>query len=634
MVEFALALTHGWMGLTTALLLGTFLGFVIGLIPGLGGRIGIILSIPLAALWEPAGAGVFLFSMHAVIHTSSSIPTIAFALPSSGSDAATVLDGHPLAKMGRGGEALGASLSASAIGGALGALAFLACIPVARILIAWFGPPEFLVLAVAGLCMVATLSGRNIAAGLVVGVLGLLMAMVGRDILSGASRYTFGRPELLNGLGITAFVGGIFAAPEMLSRFQLSANDKAAAMNTRVRDVWKGMFQTLKYLPLVLRSSLYGIGVGIMPGVGSSVSVWMSYEYAARTIKSEIPFGKGAIAGVIAPEAANNSKEGGAMVPTLFFGIPGSSIMALMLVALQAVGVEIGPSLLTTNVQISFILAATILLSNLVAVPMFFAVVPWIVRLSSLRRDHMIPIAISLSLLTAMMQSMNLLTLAQFVAGCALGIVLKALGWPRAPFLLGFVLGPIAESTFLQTSQIWGWGMFLRPASLIMIGLFAFTLYRALANQRGRGHAVLGKPDAIVAGLLLALFGGALILALRFPVGASPAPMIINLIGIVLCVVLLVQALRPKPGVRDPLEKFDWLGTTLVFCAAVPVAGLVLSSVAYTFYILYRIRVRLVIAILWAVLIGALDLGLLSLMLDIRAEPLISGWVLWWLQGG
>jgi putative tricarboxylic transport membrane protein len=629
MFELALALTNGWVGVGTAIVLGTLLGFIIGLTPGIGGRIGIILLIPVAALWDPLAAAAMLFSMHAVIHTSSSITAIAFALPQSSSDAATVIDGYPLARMGRAGEALGASLSASALGGALGALAFLACIPIARILLAWFGPPEFLVLSIAGLTMVATLAGGKIAAGLLVGVLGLLFSTVGRDVMTGASRFTFGQLELIDGLNLAAFIGGMFAIPEILSRFELAPGDKAVALNTKLGDVWRGMFQTLKYIPLVIRSSIYGIGVGIMPGVGSSVAVWMSYEYAARTIKSEIPFGQGAIAGVIGPEAANNSKEGGAMVPTLFFGIPGSSIMALMLVALQAVGLGIGPTLLTTNIHVSFVLAATILLSNLVAVPMFFAVVPWIVRLTALRRDHMVPLTVTISLLTAMMLSMNLFTLGQFVLGCAFGILLKGLGWQRAPFLLGYVLGPILEASFIQTSQIWGWSMFLRPASLIMIAIFGYATFRSFRRRGSPSGTALGRPDTIAAIVLLAVFTGAFVLTQRFPEGASPAPSLISVAGILLSGFVLVRSFLPQKAEREPLEKFNWLGSTVIFCAAVPFAGLILASAVYTIYVLSRMRVRIAYAVLWGILIALLELGLLSLSLDIRAEPLISGWLLW-----
>ncbi|RYE08700.1 MAG: hypothetical protein EOP22_12315 [Hyphomicrobiales bacterium] len=633
MTELLSLLTSGWGGWITALVAGTFVGFIAGLTPGLGGRISIILCLPLAIFWDPLGAAVFLFAMHAVIHTATSIPAIAFALPSTSGDAATILDGHPLAKMGRGGEALGASLSASALGGVLGAIAFLLCIPIARALIAWFGPPEFLVLAVAGLSMVVTLSGRSLVTGFLVALLGLLLAMVGRDVTVSAGRFTFGVPELLDGLSLAAFVGGIFAVPEMLSRFEIEGGDKVRAIETRFKDVLRGMWTTFRYIPLVIRSSIYGIVVGIMPGVGSSVSVWMSYDYAARTVKSDIPFGKGAIAGVIAPEAANNSKEGGAMVPTLFFGIPGSSSMAIMLLALHVVGQEIGPNLLTTNIHVSLVLAATILLANLLAVPFFFAAVPWIVRLTALRRQHLVPIAIAISLFASMMEDMNMATLVQFAAGGVLGVALKWVGWPRAPFLLGFVLGPIAELSYIQTTQIWGWAMFLRPMTLAMVALFGFGILRSVLKRRPAvADTALGKPDGLVAALLLLIFCTAFLMTLRLPAGASPAPLIVTSLGMALAALAIVRSVWPTGQKREALERFDWLGTTTLFALGVPIAGLPAASAIYTIYLLTRMKVRPMTAIISAAILAGVQLGLLSLVLDLRAEPLVQGYLLWWME--
>ena len=634
MIETVAYLTAGPVGVFTALVAGTFFGFVAGLTPGLGGRISIILCLPIAVLWDPIGGAVFLFSMHAVIHTATSIPAIAFALPSTSSDAATIIDGHPLAKMGRGGEALGASLSASALGGVLGALAFLVSIPIARSLLAWFGPPEFLVLAMAGLSMVITLSGRNVMTGLLVGLLGLLLAMVGRDVTVSASRFTFGVPELQDGLSIAAFVGGIFVVPEMLARFEIEGDNKIRAIKTNLGDVLTGMWTTFRYIPVVLRSSFYGIIVGIMPGVGSSVSVWMSYDYAARTVKSEIPFGQGAIAGVIAPETANNAKEGGAMVPTLFFGIPGSSSMAIMLIALQVVGLHIGPTLLTTNVNTSLILAATILLSNLLAVPFFFAAVPSIVRLTTLRRGHLTAIAIALSLFAALMQSMTMVTLVQFAVGGLAGVVLKWVGWPRTPFLLGFVLGPIAEISYIQTSQIWGWAMFLRPMTLIMVLVFGFSIVRALLDRKPSAKTSLGRPDALLALAVFAIFAIGIALTVRLPYGASPAPLIVTIAGVITSALVAGLAFSSGTIERAPLERFNWLWQTAAYCIAVPIAGLPIASAAYVFYVLHLLKVRPGAALASAVGLGILMFGMLSLVLDPRAEPLIQGAIVWSLQNG
>lgn len=630
LAELLSVATSGWTGLVTALCLGTLFGFVAGLAPGIGGRIGIILSLPVAAFWDPLGGAVFLFAMHSVVHTSASIPAIAFALPSTGADAATVLDGYPLAKMGRAGEALGASLSSSAIGGVLGALAFLAVIPVARLVLNHFGPPEFLLLALAGLSMVALLSGRSLLTGLLAAALGFLVACTGLDVHTSAARFTFGLSELRSGINLAALVGGIFVVPEMLARWSYDAKGHDRAVSTSLADVFHGMGKTFAHMRLVLRSSLYGIGIGMMPGLGSSVAVWMSYAYAANHSKSEVPFGKGAIEGVIAPEAANNSKEGGAMVPTLFFGIPGSSSMAIMLGAFLVIGLPVGPNLLTSDVDVSVTLAITVLLANLLAIPMFFAVVPGIVRLAALRRDHMVPIAIALSLFAALYQDMHWTTLAQFMVGGALGVALKRVEWSRAAFLLGFIMGPLAEISYIQTSQIWGWSMFGRPASVIMLIVFGFIAWRGMRSRSVGDRIVAGPADAQLALPLCLVFMAAIVGSLLFPNGASPVPLIVSVTGFMLAGLVMFVGFQPSPSDavsdRPELQTFEYIRTTVIFCISTPFVGLPLASALYVGWMMRKAGARMLACELAALSVALVQLGFLALVLDIRAELMVTGW--------
>jgi TctA family transporter len=503
-----------WPSAVLALSAGTALGFIYGLIPGIGGRIALVLSIPLAGVFPPYGAAIFLFALHSIVHTSTSIPAIAWGMPSGSSDTATIVDGYPLAKMGRAGEALGASLSASALGGILGALAFLTAIPLAKPLVTSFGPPEFFMLALFGATMVASLSSEGILQGLIVAVVGVLFAMVGIDTRTGTPRFTFGSVELWDGFNIAALVCGLFVIPEMLSlkRFEgESARERAIA--TSIRDVFLGMFVTFRHIKVLLRSTLYGIFVGFMPTVGSTVGVWLAYGYAARTTKSDIPFGKGAIAGVIAPEAANNSKEGGAMIPSLFFGIPGSSAMAIMMAALSYVGVAIGPAMMKTNIELAYILAATVILANILAIPLFFAVVPSIVRLSALRRDAIAPLVIVTSVTAALISAPSISTHLQLLLATLLGIGLKAANWPRAPFILGFVIADMGEGAFFHTAAIWGWSALLRPITFL---LFASLVVWLIVSLRTRPAFTLGGPrrtTLILAAALIAFF--AIVFALR-----------------------------------------------------------------------------------------------------------------------
>lgn len=630
LAELLSVATSGWTGLLTALCLGTLFGFVAGLAPGIGGRIGIILSLPVAAFWDPLGGAVFLFAMHSVVHTSASIPAIAFALPSTGADAATVLDGYPLAKMGRAGEALGASLSSSAIGGVFGALAFLAVIPVARLVLNHFGPPEFLLLALAGLSMVALLSGRSLLTGLLAAALGFLVACIGLDVHTSAARFTFGLSELRSGINLAALVGGIFVVPEMLARWSYDAKGHDRAVSTSLADVFHGMGKTFAHMRLVLRSSLYGIGIGMMPGLGSSVAVWMSYAYASNHSKSVVPFGKGAIEGVIAPEAANNSKEGGAMVPTLFFGIPGSSSMAIMLGAFLVIGLPVGPNLLTSDVDVSVTLAITVLLANLLAIPMFFAVVPGIVRLAALRRDHMVPIAIALSLFAALYQDMHWTTLAQFMVGGALGVALKRVEWSRAAFLLGFIMGPLAEISYIQTSQIWGWSMFGRPASVIMLIVFGLIVWRGMRSRSVGDRIVAGPADAQLALPLSLVFMAAIVGSLLLPNGASPVPLIVSVTGFMLAGLVMFVGFRPSPSDavsdRPELQTFDYIRTTVIFCILTPFVGLPLASALYVGWMMRKAGTRMLACELAALSVALVQLGFLALVLDIRAEPMVTGW--------
>jgi TctA family transporter len=617
----------GFAGCVTALFVGTCVGFIAGLVPGIGGRIGLILCLPIALIWDPLAGAVFLFSMHAIVHTSTSIPAIAFALPSTASDAATVLDGHPLAKQGRGGEALGASLSASAIGGVIGAIAFLLAIPIARLLLQWFGPPEFLILAIFGLCMVTVLSGKNWLAGLLVASMGFMAALIGLDVQTSAQRFTFGFHELSDGLNLAAIIGGFFVVPEMLTRFRFTEHGHEQATNTRISDVLHGMKTTLKHLRLVYRSSLYGIGIGLMPGLGSSVAVWLAYAYAGSINKSGIPMGKGVITGVIAPEAANNSKEGGAMVPTLFFGIPGSSSMAIMLGAFAVLGQPVGPTLLTSHVHVSYTLAATVLAANILAIPLFLLTVPLIVRMAALQREHMVPFGIAISLFAAVYQAMMMGVIIQFVAASALGMLMRWLNWSRAAFLLGFIMGPLAEISFIQTSQIWGWAMFGRPATIGLVLVFGMLGWKSVRASQKRFEVAQGKSDALAAVAFFAFFAFMLWHSLSLPAHASKVPALVAGAGLMLASAIIVLGgafATTKP--QDEKVQFEGVGAAVLFCGGVFLLGLPLASTLYAMAVLIRMRVRWRIALVSAVILGGAQLALFSLVSTLWGQPLVLGY--------
>ncbi len=616
-----------------ALVAGCGLGFIIGLLPGIGGRTGLLLAIPLATAFDPYAAAIFLFAMHAVVHTSSSIPTISLGMPISGADAATVVDGYPLTKMGRGGEALGASLSASAIGGVLGALAFLVAIPIARPLVTSFGPPEMFILALLGMTLVIVLSSEGLLQGLVVGLIGVLFAMVGVDDRTSVARFTFGLMELWSGLSLPALICGLFVIPEMLTATRYdSAQSHDLALKTNIKDVWRGMYVTLRYKTLLIRSSLYGILVGLTPSVGSTVGVWMAYTYAARTTKSEIPFGQGAIAGVIAPEAANNSKEGGAMIPTLLLGIPGSSSMAIMMGALGFVGVVVGPNLLGKDVGLSYSLGITIILANLLAILPFFMVVPFVVRLSAIKREAVSPIAITMSFTAALITAPTISTVFQVLVATLLGVSFMRANWPRAPFVLGFVIAHMAENSYFLTSEIWGWRALERPQfillSLALVGWLGFSVFRR--------HAwVIAAPKRVtltLCAVMMAALSVISIMALNLPHPLGLVPLASSAIAFVLCGVIAASA-RNSANSQENSEKIQNLGLAGLLILATPVIGLSAATFVFVTKFLRLSGIRWAHTLLIALSLCAVQLAIVSVVFDVLVEKEFIGRILWKILG-
>lgn len=381
-------------------------------------------------------------------------------------------------------------------------------------------------------------------------------------------------------------------------------------------------------MAVLLRSTLYGILIGVTPAVGSTVSVWMSYAYAARTTKSDIPFGKGAIAGVIAPEAANNSKEGGAMIPTLFFAIPGSSGMAVMMAALAFVGVAVGPNMLTTDIKLSYALVATVILANVIAIPAFFLVVPSIVRLAALRREAIVPVAIAVSVMASLIDEPTLATVVQVFIAAILGIGLKLANWPRAPFILGFVIAGLAEGSFFLTAEIWGWSALTRPITILL--LVALVAWLAFSMRRRSPLQIAGPKSTtiILSSALIAFFAVTFILALPLDLKSGLAPMSISVFAIILCTLILITALRVRVSTQSD-EVMRFIGSTGLFIAATPFLGIVVASLAYVTAVLRRTGISYTNAILVAIGCGVLQLVLLVTVFDVLVEREIIGRMLW-----
>ncbi|MGH8700451.1 MAG: tripartite tricarboxylate transporter permease, partial [Burkholderiales bacterium] len=377
------------------MLVGIALGFAVGILPGLGGPTTLALMLPFIFTMQPVEAFAFLLGMAAVTATTGDITSILFGVPGEPTTASTIVDGHPMAKKGEAGRALGAALMSSLVGAIFGALALALAIPVVRPLVLAFGSPEYFMLAVLGLTFVAALAGDSLLKGLVAAGLGLMLATIGLDPISSTQRYTFGQLFLWDGIGLVPITIGFFAIPEII---ELAVRRTAIAREQlgRLGGVMEGVKDTFRHGWLVIRCSAIGAYVGIIPGMGGSVTQWIAYAHAVQSSPGRERFGKGAVEGVLGPGAANNSTLGGHLIPTIAFGVPSGVTMAILLGAFIIQGLVPGPSMLMPesrggHLSLTFSFVWTIVIANIVTVAICFLFLNHLAKITRVRGSLLIP---------------------------------------------------------------------------------------------------------------------------------------------------------------------------------------------------------------------------------------------------
>ncbi len=476
------------------MLLGVFIGLIVGVTPGIGGRLSIALAIPFVFGMDKVAGAVFLLTMHAVNGTSGQISSILFGVPGDGDDAATTIDGYPMAKKGEAGRALGASITASGVGGIIGAGVFAIMIPVLEPVVLAFSPAEFFLLAILGITFIAFLSGGdNIFKGIIVGLFGMMLATIGMDPTSGVARFSGEFLFLWDGLSLVTAVLAIFAVPEMIAlgaRGGSISTVSSTSARFSFRQIFEGVMEVPRHWWLALRTSIIGAMIGMVPGLGGSAAAWMCYGHAVQTSKTPERFGHGAVEGVIAPETASNAKEGGSLLPTLFFGIPGSSGMAVLMGAFLILGIQPGPAMLTENLPLVWTLIWALVVGNLIAICFLLFIVRWAAMLTFINGAVIVPFILTLVVIGAFVSEGRWENLVLLVLLSMIGYALLKADWPRAPFVIGLVLGKIAEESLNKAMGLWGLGFFLRPISLVLIGLIAITIgiavWRQMKSTRSR----------------------------------------------------------------------------------------------------------------------------------------------------
>lgn len=458
------------------LLAGVLLGLVIGVFPGLGGIAGLSLLLPFLYGMDEVSALAMLIGLVAVIPTSATFSSVLMGIPGSSSSQATVLDGFPLAKKGQAARALGAAFSASLFGGLFGAVVLSFFVQIARPMILLFGSAELFMLAIFGLSMVGSLSGKSLIKGVVACGFGLLVGSIGSAPATGEFRMIFGIDYLYDGIPLVVIALSIFAFPEISELFR---KDSAIAEGATLgKSRWLDGFKDLiKNKWLALRCAGIGTIVGAIPGMGGSVVDWIAYGHVVQTSKDKSQFGKGDIRGVIAPESANNAKEGGALMPTLLFGIPGSGSMAVFLGGMVLIGIEAGPSMVTTEIELTYTIIWSLAMANVIGAGLSLFLAGPISKLTQIKFSLLAPFMIMVISFAAFQATKDMTDLWMLLFFGLVGIFMKRFGWSRPAFLIGFVLATQAESYLNMSVQFYNWEMFLRPGVLIIMVLSIISVY-------------------------------------------------------------------------------------------------------------------------------------------------------------
>ncbi|HXG50201.1 MAG TPA: tripartite tricarboxylate transporter permease [candidate division Zixibacteria bacterium] len=474
-----------------AMLLGVSIGTFTAVAPqGLGMPLVYAILLPVVVRWDPmTGIGLLIGASSVSAICAAYLP-ILFGIPGGSGSQATVLDGYPMGKRGEARRALGASFMAGGMGCLIGTLTLALAIPVAKPLIYLMGSPELFVVVLWGLSMVAVLAGRRPVKGLIAAAFGLLIATVGQQAQSGVMRFVFDQPYLLDGIPISIIALAMFGIPSALdlALTKLGVEQQPAPLKGKLFD---GVKDTLREWWLVVRCSFIGVWVGIVPGIGSQVVDWLAYGHAAQSSKDPDSFGKGDVRGVIAPESANDAKDGGDLVTTLLLGFPQGVVTALFIVALLAWGYLPGPEMVKKNPDVIYSVVWIQGISGLIGTSIGFILAAQLARLAQVRYTLMVPIIFIFVLMGAFSVNRDPVDLLVVVVFGLLGYFMRRFGYPRPAMILGLVLGGLMETYLYRSMASYGFTWLLRPGVIVLLILsgvsFAVTLRGRLKRRVPRG---------------------------------------------------------------------------------------------------------------------------------------------------
>ena len=603
------------------MVLGVTIGMWMGAVPGLGGVLGMILLLPFTFDMEPVNAFALLLGLFAVTSTSDTIASVMLGIPGTAASQATILDGYPLAQKGQAARAFGAAFTVSAFGGVFGAAVLAISLPLITPIITAFKSGEIFMLAILGLAMVGSLSGGSITKGVAAALLGLLISTIGSAQTVAIYRYTFDQDYLLDGLPIVPVVLGLFAIPELMELATRNVNiSRVSKEQAEGGGMLDGIRDAFRHWWLATRCATIGTYIGILPGLGAAIVDWVAYGHAVQSAKDKSKFGKGDIRGVIAPEAANNAIKGGALIPTIAFGIPGSLGMAILLGALLLVGLLPGPDMLTTDLPITFAMVWTIVIANILAAIVLMFLAKYVAKVAFISGHLIVPGVILFIFMGAWLAGGTSLGawITCLIFGI-LGYLMKVTGWARPPLVLGLILGGISENRFqLATLAEGSYAWLSRPIVLVIVCLIVLTILlaaRGIVKNRqtkdtqeageGRGfNPVVSLPFSII---VLCVFVGSVYIAADWDIRVSQFPLAVGVPGALLALLAIFidgKALsRARINASDRLSLLKEASQQAVLPKSMKFISAIIGMILVTLFVGQKIAVPLFIFLylmLWA----------------------------------
>ena len=464
--------------------LGVLWGLLIGILPALGGITAMALMLPFAVTAGLEAGISLLLGAHIGTIYGDAACSILFKVPGSGKAIVHCFDGYPMTQQGQGARALGATATSAFIGGIIGAVALTLTLPLMRAFMLALGPPEYFMMGVWGLSVIAVFAEGSVLKGLVAAGLGLMVSFIGQDPVTATLRYTFGNLYLMDGLSFPVVAVGLFAISQVMSMHIKGGSIMEKGVNLEGSSVWQGMRDVFDHWPLVVRSSILGLWIGALPGIGNVVGTMAAYGQAVQTSKHPEKFGKGNVEGVIAPTSTMGANEGGALMPTLGFGIPGGETMAILLSAFIVLGIAPGRDMLEHRLPLVFSMVWMIVIANMLTTAIGILTAPQLAKIATLPGHVIIPLVLAVSVVGAYSMDGAIESVVVAVIFGFLGYFMDKYDFSKADFAIGMVLGLLIEQ-YMQVSITTYGNLFVitRPVSLAMLLGILFTLIWPVVNS-------------------------------------------------------------------------------------------------------------------------------------------------------